>query len=98
MADAAATMIANAVDLDHPHIRRRAATDLQCDSDLGHRLVTVGVPVLSPHDRATALDAGLRSAEKFRARGLIEGAALFLQGGARLTGQMTLAQQEVPSV
>jgi hypothetical protein len=86
MADAAATMIANAVTLDHPGIRRRPARDLQCDSDLGHRLVTCAVPRLSAPDRDKALAAGLAAAEGFRARGLIEGAALFLQGEARTTG------------
>jgi ApbE superfamily uncharacterized protein (UPF0280 family) len=90
MADAAATMIANAVDLDHPGILRRPARDLQCDSDLGPRLVTCAVPPLSPPDRALALDRGLAAAEACRARGLIEGAALFLQGDARATGMPAL--------
>jgi uncharacterized protein len=92
MADAAATMIANAVDLDHPGVARRPAAAVQCDSDLGARLVTVAVPVLSPDDRARALDAGLRAAEAFRARGLIEAAALFLQGEMRATGGLALGQ------
>lgn len=86
MADAAATMIANAVDLDHPRVRRLPARELQLDSDLGDRLVTVGVPALSAQDRARALDAGLASAEAFRARGLVEGVALFLQGESRVSG------------
>jgi uncharacterized protein len=86
MADAAATMIANAVDLDHPGIQRRPACEVQCDSDLGRRLVTCAVPMLSAFDRARALDAGVWAAEAFRRRGLIEGAALFLQGEARMTG------------
>lgn len=92
MADAAATMIANAVDLDQPGIRRRPACELHCDSDLGHRLVTVAVPQLCASDRARALEAGLHAAEGFRTRGLIAGAALFLQGEARMTG---LPAQEV---
>lgn len=90
MADAAATMVANAVDLDHPGIRRRPARELQADSDLGDRLVTVAVPPLSPEERAAALDVGLRAAEGFRAAGLIEGAALFLQGERRVTGALAL--------
>lgn len=92
MADAAATMVANAVDLNHPGIQRRAACEVQCDSDLGERRVTVGVPVLTPQERAMALEAGLRAAEGFRARGLIEGAALFLQGELRLTGAIALEE------
>jgi ApbE superfamily uncharacterized protein (UPF0280 family) len=92
MADAAATMVANAVDLDHSGILRRPAHQVQCDSDLGDRLVTVAVPPLTAAERATALEAGLRAAERFRARGLIEGAALFLQGERRVTGALALAE------
>lgn len=91
MADAAATMIANAVDLPgHPAIRRRPAREVQCDSDLGDRLVTCAVTMLSAPECDTALSAGLAVAEAFRTRGLIEGAALFLQGKATATGMPAL--------
>lgn len=92
MADAAATMVANAVDLGHPGILRRRARAVQCDSDLGDRLVTVAVPPLTPGERAAALQAGLRAAVSFQARGLIEGAALFLQGERRVTGALALEE------
>lgn len=92
-ADAAATMIANAVDLPEcASIERRPAHDLQADSDLGHRLVTVGVPRLSIEEKTVALNRGLRTAETFLARGLIEGAALFLQGESRITQGLVLLQ------
>lgn len=95
LADAAATMIANAVDLPgHPGIRRRPACEIKADSDLGARPVTVGVPPLAPEYRAAALARGLAAAETFRARGLIEGAALFLQGESRMTGALALTQGE----
>jgi uncharacterized protein len=94
MADAAATMIANAVDIDHPGIGRRAAREVQAESDLGERRVTVSVPVLSAMDRARALQSGLEAAEGFRARGLIEGAALFLQGDSVATGALGLRTGE----
>jgi len=87
MADAAATMLANAVDLPgHPGIARRPACEMQAESDLGARPVTTGVPRLAARDRAAALAAGLVAAEGFRARGLIAGAALFLQGESVATG------------
>lgn len=79
-ADAAASLIANAVNLDHPRVVRRAARDLDPDSDLGDRLVTVLVPPLSPAEIAAALDKGVALAREFRARGLIVDAALTLQG------------------
>ncbi|TGD95899.1 UPF0280 family protein [Methylobacterium nonmethylotrophicum] len=80
-ADAAATLIANAVDLPgHPGVRRAPAADLDPDSDLGDRLVTVAVPELAPDDIATALEAGRQRAAAMRAAGLIRSAALMLQG------------------
>lgn len=81
MADAAATMIANAVDLpDHPGIVRLPARELQPDSDLEGRPVTREVPVLDPPEIARALRAGAAYARRLRQRELIEAAALHLQG------------------
>ncbi len=95
MADAAATVIANAVDLpDHCAITRRPACDLHPDSDLGHRLVTVGVGALTEAERQTALGKGLVLAESLRQRGLIEGAALALQGTVQISGHMALHKEE----
>ena len=49
LADAAATLIANAVDLPgHPAIERAPAFDLDPQSDLGERRVTVAVGPLTP--------------------------------------------------
>jgi ApbE superfamily uncharacterized protein (UPF0280 family) len=81
-ADAAATVIANAVDLpEHPAIVRRPAHDLQPESDLGARLVTRAVGELSSGEIAYALESGAAGARKLLAEGLIDGAALRLQGG-----------------
>jgi ApbE superfamily uncharacterized protein (UPF0280 family) len=78
-ADAAATIIANAVDLPgHPAIVRCPAHDLQPDSDLGARLVTRGVGELSASEIEDALEAGAVCARRLLAAGLIEGAALRL--------------------
>jgi ApbE superfamily uncharacterized protein (UPF0280 family) len=80
-ADAAATIIANAVDLpDHPGIIRIPAQDLQPDSDLGARLVTRDVGGLSRGEIVDALEAGAACARKLLGRGLIDGAALRLCG------------------
>ncbi|MFT4278954.1 MAG: UPF0280 family protein [Rhodopseudomonas sp.] len=94
MADAAATVIANAVDLpDHPGIVRVPACELQPDNDLGARLVTRNVPELSTPARAAALDAGLDVARNLAARGLICDAALHLQGETVSVGTATLVLQ-----
>jgi uncharacterized protein len=78
-ADAAATIIANAVDLPgHPAIVRCPAHDLQPDSDLGARLVTRDVGELSRGEIEDALEAGADRARKWLAAGLIDGAVLRL--------------------
>lgn len=93
-ADAAATLIANAVDLPgHPAIRRVPACELAPDSDLGDRPVTVDVGPLKPGETAEALGRGLALAEEFRQRGLIEAAALFLGGEMRFSGRIALDPQ-----
>jgi uncharacterized protein len=80
-ADAAATVIANAVDLPgHPAIIRRPAHELQPDSDLGARLVTRGVGEISVSEVEQALETGAVCARKWLASGLIDGAALRLNG------------------
>ena len=92
LADAAATMVANAVDLPHhPGITRRPARAIKADSDLGDRLVTVAVPPLAAAEGEAALTRGLAAAEHYCQRGLIEAAALFLQGEMRTTGWPALA-------
>jgi ApbE superfamily uncharacterized protein (UPF0280 family) len=84
-ADAAATIIANAVDLPgHPAILRCPAHDLQPDSDLGARLVTREVGDLSHYEIEEALDTGAHKARALLARGLIESAALRLHGETRI--------------
>ncbi|RUX12750.1 UPF0280 family protein [Mesorhizobium sp. M7A.F.Ca.CA.002.14.1.2] len=91
-ADAAATLIANAVDLPgNPAIKRISAHELSPDSDLGSRLVTQGVGTLALGEVARALDNGLAVAEDFRRRGLIAGSALFLGGEIRISGSGALA-------
>ncbi|MGZ8580866.1 MAG: UPF0280 family protein [Actinomycetota bacterium] len=80
-ADAAATLIANAVDLPgHPAIRRVPANALEPDTDLGSRLVTAEVGALTHDEVARALKAGVAQAERMRADGLIAAAVLCLDG------------------
>jgi uncharacterized protein len=86
-ADAAATIIANAVDLPgHPAIVRCPANELQPDSDLGTRLVTRDVGALRESEIDDALRAGVRRAQQLLAAGLIEGAALRLLGETAVVG------------
>jgi len=80
-ADAAATIIANAVDLPgHPAIIRRPASDLDPQSDLQDRPVTVDVGTLSTSEVDRALASGRATAQRCLDRGLIRTAALHLGG------------------
>ena len=79
-ADVAATLIANAVTVDHPAIRRLPASELNPDSDLGDRLVTIEVGELPRAVVLAALENGFARADDYLARGLIVDAALMLQG------------------
>jgi hypothetical protein len=92
MADAAATIIANAVDLPgHPSIVRLPACILAPDSDLGDRFVTQGVGELSSAEITAALDAGAAVAHSLLADGLIRSAALHLRGNTRIVGREQLS-------
>jgi len=94
-ADAAATIIANAVNADHPSIERRPASALDPDSDLGELPVTVAVGDLPPKIVEAALDRGLAEARRLRLCGLIDSAALSLDGQWKIeTGGMPLALSE----
>jgi ApbE superfamily uncharacterized protein (UPF0280 family) len=95
MADAAATVIANAVDLpEHHGIGRVRACDLAPDSDLGERMVTQSVPELSQREIGIALERGLDVAERLKASGLIRAAALNLQGATRILDSEKRAPSE----
>lgn len=96
MADAAATIVANAVDLPgHPAIVRMRACDVQCDSDLGQRLVTRGVGSLRHPEIDESLARGLACADELIARGLIRAAVLRLGKQTRLAEDV--ATVAVPS-
>jgi hypothetical protein len=89
-ADAAATIIANAVDAEHPAVRRIPASLLDPDSDLGALPVTVEVGPLPPVVAAAALDAGEARAEALLSAGLVLGAALVVGDAVRVVGAGTL--------
>ncbi len=84
-ADAAATLVANAVDLPgHPAVERARASDIVDDSDLGERPVVTACGPLTDTEIASALSLGLAKAERFIALGLIDRAGLFLGHQGRL--------------
>ena len=88
-ADAAATIIANAVDLPgHVAVKRVPARELAPDSDLRDHLVTQAVPALNLWEIDQALASGVLTAEMLLRIGLIRSAALTLQGKTRVVGSI----------
>ncbi len=90
-ADAAATVIANAVNVSDPRVERRPADELADETDLGARLVTVDVPRLERASVVAALEAGASCAGRLVRDGLVWGAILALQGAYRVVGGCTAA-------
>lgn len=89
VADVAATLIANSVDLPgHASINRLPAQDINPDSDLGARMAVTHVGALTGGEVEEALNAGERRARSMLQRGLILGAALFLRGSQRIVGSL----------
>lgn len=91
-ADAAATIIANAIDLPgHPAVRRVPASSIQPDNDLGDRLVTCEVGALTMEDITMALARGRAEAQDLVDDGRIVAAALHLAGETRVIGKHVIA-------
>lgn len=86
MADAAATMIANAVNVEDATIRRLPACEARDDSDLGAIPVTIEVGALPAAKVIQALENGARRAVELKNKGLIVAAYLQLQGQMMVVG------------
>ncbi len=92
-ADAAATLIANAVNVSDARIERLPAHKVKTDSDLGNRLVTVYVPSLDAAQIDLALANGERAAQLMVRRGLIHSAVLQCQSATRVVQPNTAVHQ-----
>jgi ApbE superfamily uncharacterized protein (UPF0280 family) len=91
LADAAATIIANHVDLPgHPAIHREPANSIDPQTDLGTLPVTRAVGQLTPPGIDLALASGASIAEELLHSNVIAAAALHLQGCTR-----TIAGQQI---
>lgn len=97
-ADAAATMIANAVNIVDARIQRRCANQVKDDSDLGDMQVTVGVPPLDAASVSRALQCGQRRAFELQRLGLIHSALLVCQGEAVRVSAPVPSVPGVPNV
>jgi uncharacterized protein len=95
MADAAATVIANAVNIDDLRIERAPANEVRDDCDLGAIEVTTHVPPLDAASVAHALESGRRRAHELQRAGLIHSAMLVCQ--QRFTVVVADAQRALPA-
>lgn len=95
-ADAAATLVANAVDLPgHAAVVRMPANQIDPQTDLGDRLVTRDVGDLSEADVAVALDGGEKEAQRMICAGVILAASLRLGAMTRVVGRLTPRRPEL---
>jgi len=86
-ADAAATLIANRINLPgSSKVQREAANELTPQSDLGDRAVTVAVQALTKTEKVNALLSGYNYAQVLIAQGLIDSAFMSLQGQRMVAG------------
>jgi hypothetical protein len=96
-ADAAATIVANAVDLPgHPGVLRVPADEIDPNSDLGRRPVTRDVAPLDAGEIERALAAGAARAQGLIADGRIVAASLHLQGATRTVGRLLSHEETEP--
>ena len=95
LADAAATVIANAVNTAHPAVERLPANQVKDDSDLGEKLVTVHVPALDDNTVHQALRQGLQQALQMKQSGLISACILTCQGWVVTTDSPALVRNHI---
>lgn len=85
LADAAATLLANATTVDDDLIKRKLAEDIYPDTDIPGHWVTTTVGNISQSKIKEALDKGLAKVNELQQRGLIVGAVLAVKGQVRIT-------------
>jgi ApbE superfamily uncharacterized protein (UPF0280 family) len=98
-ADAAATIIANDVDLPgHPAITRIPACEIQPDNDLGFRKVTRAVGPLRSDEVDQAIRNGGKTARSLIEKGRIIAVALHLNGETRSIGHYCAREIETARI
>ncbi|MFZ5650882.1 MAG: UPF0280 family protein [Bacillota bacterium] len=80
LADACATMIANAVNADHPEIVRVPAEHLDPLTDISGQMVTAGIGRLDQATIQRAILSGQKKFFEYRDKGLLFGTVIALKG------------------
>jgi len=79
-ADAAATFIANHVNVDSIDVKRILARDVDISTDISSELVTLDVGTLTDQERLKAIQNGISVAKQLIDQGYILGFIFFVQG------------------
>jgi len=90
LADAAATVIANATNVDDPAITRRLPETVYPDTDIAGEWVTESVGELPPKKIEEALQKGLTEAYRIHRKGHIKGAFIAIKGNVAWTDSVNL--------
>jgi len=80
IADAAATFIANQVNVDSHNVKRVFAGDVDASVDISNDFITVEIGKLSISEKLEALQRGAECAKKLKDKGYILGFILAIQG------------------
>jgi ApbE superfamily uncharacterized protein (UPF0280 family) len=89
IADSAATLCANATNVNDPLIERKLAENIYPGTDIPGQWITTKVGNIDQTQITTALDNGLKKAIVFQAEGLIFGALIAVKGQVGMTETMS---------
>lgn len=85
VADACATALSNACDVDSPAVERALAEEISPGTDIPGLLVTTAIGPLTDEEIPTALNSAAAYAQNLVDRGVILGAFISLRGAVRLS-------------
>jgi ApbE superfamily uncharacterized protein (UPF0280 family) len=97
IADVAATLIANATNIDDTLIERQPAEDIYPDTDIPGHLVTTKIGDIDRAKVLKALENGLKKASEFQRGRLIFGALIAVKGEIRITEALSPMIESVQS-
>jgi ApbE superfamily uncharacterized protein (UPF0280 family) len=89
VADAAATLLGNTINVDDPEIERQLAEEIYSGTDISGHMVTTKVGNLSQDKIKEALEKGLIKARELQHSGMILGALLALKGEIKITDTLS---------
>jgi ApbE superfamily uncharacterized protein (UPF0280 family) len=89
LADAAATLLGNTVNVDDPAIERQLAEEIYPGTDIPGQLVTTRAGNINQNKIKEALEKGLIKAKELQDKGMLFGALLALKGKIKITDSLS---------